>query len=233
MKLLGIDTSSEACSVALWHDGAIASRFEIAGRRHSERLRPMVDELLAQAGLRPAQLDGFASGIGPGSFAGVRIGVSFVQGMAAALERPVVPLVSLELLALRAFRDGAAVALPAIDARMDEVYFAAYRQAGGEPQAIVGPQVCRPQAVAPLASTPGWGLGSGWKAYREALTAVLGAAPLQLLPDALPDVGEGLRLALGRLERGEGRSAVEVQPLYLRDRVALTLDEQKALRRPR
>jgi tRNA threonylcarbamoyladenosine biosynthesis protein TsaB len=229
MKLLAIDTASEACSVSLWSDGKVCARFEVAGRTHSERLRPMVDQVLAEAGLRPAQLDGFACGIGPGSFAGVRIGVSFVQGMAAALDRPVVPLISLELLALRAFREGATVALTAIDARMDEVYYAAYAiDADGRPKTLVEPRVCAPQAVPSATHGKACGVGSGWKVYSDALVTAIGAMPAQLLADALPDVADGIALAVDRMLRGEGQPAVQVQPLYLRNRVALTLEEQRA-----
>jgi tRNA threonylcarbamoyladenosine biosynthesis protein TsaB len=106
MKVLGIDTATEACSVALWQDGAISKRFAHAGRSHSELLRPMVAEVLAEAGLRVADIDAFAGGIGPGSFAGLRIGVAFVQGLAAAHDRPVVAVTSLELLALQGFTLG-------------------------------------------------------------------------------------------------------------------------------
>jgi len=107
LRLLAIDTATEACSAALWIDGAIVERHEVVGRTHTERLLPLVQALLADAGLRPAQLDGLIAGIGPGSFAGVRIGVGLVKGMALGLDRPVVGITSLAMLAQAALDQGA------------------------------------------------------------------------------------------------------------------------------
>jgi tRNA threonylcarbamoyladenosine biosynthesis protein TsaB len=235
MNLLGIDTATEACSVALWRDGTVSGRHAVAGRSHSELLRPMVAEVLAEAGLRAADIDAFACGIGPGSFAGVRIGVAFVQGMAAALDRPVVALTSLELLAMQGIRSGCSSVLPAIDARMNEVYVAFYTaDADGWPRIGQPAQVCPANALAQwqLPLQPQLGIGSGWSAHGDALAAVLGGfSPLQRRGGALPDIADGMGLAAHRLQDGSAATAMQLQPLYLRNKVALTVNEQLAMRK--
>ncbi|MDX9765494.1 MAG: tRNA (adenosine(37)-N6)-threonylcarbamoyltransferase complex dimerization subunit type 1 TsaB, partial [Chiayiivirga sp.] len=138
MKLLALETATEACSVALWNDGEVLERFEIAPRRHAELTLPWIEELLAQAGMVRAQLDAVACGRGPGAFTGVRLAVAITQGLALALDRPAVGVSTLDALALPAMRaleragDSATGVLAAIDARMGEVYLADYaRDAGG------------------------------------------------------------------------------------------------------
>jgi tRNA threonylcarbamoyladenosine biosynthesis protein TsaB len=234
MKLLALDTATEACSVALSVDGRIEERFETAGRSHTERMMPMVQELMAGAGLAFSQLDGIACGTGPGSFAGVRIGVGFVKGLSLALDRPVVGVSSLPAMALRAIRGGAGQVLAAIDARMNEVYWGAYRAtADGLPQALLEEQVCAPTEV-PQAGAGEWtAVGTGWGAYAEALRASSAVEPVKLLADALPHAEDILRLALPRFQAGEAISGDALLPLYLRNKVALTLVEQAALRASR
>lgn len=234
MKLLALDTATEACSVALSVDGRIVERFETAGRSHTERLMPMLQDLMAEAGLAFAQLDGIACGIGPGSFAGVRIGVGFVKGLALALDRPVVGVSSLPALALRAMRGGAPQVLTAIDARMNEVYWGVYRAgADGLPQALAPDQVCAPDQVPAVAAGDWTAVGSGWGAYPDALRAAAGAAPLQVVADALPHAEDILRLAQPLFAAGQAISADALLPAYLRNKVALTLVEQAALRASR
>jgi tRNA threonylcarbamoyladenosine biosynthesis protein TsaB len=231
MRLLGIDTATEACSVALWSNGHALGRFEVPGRSHTERLRDMVGAVLAEAGVRPSALDGFVCGVGPGGFSGVRIGVAFVQGLAFALDRPVVPITSLELLALRAIHDNADVALAALDARMGEVYFAAYRgNVEGIPQPLLAPRVGPPMSLPALEFASGCGIGSGWGVHGEALIQALGRRPARLWSEVLPDVSAGMSLAAQRLAAGQGVGAHELRPVYLRDRVALTLQEQRQSR---
>ncbi len=102
MKLLAFELSTEACSVALWVDGDVRERHEIAPRRHAELALPWADALLAEAGLAKSQLDAIAVGRGPGAFTGVRLGISIAQGIALALDRPALPVSTLAALTMRA-----------------------------------------------------------------------------------------------------------------------------------
>ncbi|HEY1075863.1 MAG TPA: tRNA (adenosine(37)-N6)-threonylcarbamoyltransferase complex dimerization subunit type 1 TsaB [Fontimonas sp.] len=231
--VLAIDTATEACSAALQIDGRLLTRFDRAGRTHTEQLMPMVLGLMAEAGIGFAQLDGYVCGVGPGSFAGVRIGVGYVKGLALAVERPVVGVSSLAMLALPALdaRPQAQV-VAAIDARMDEIYLAQFRaDAAGLPQRIGDEQVCPPAALAlaPVGAAA-VGVGSGWQRYRPELERALGAAPLEIDDQALPRAASALRIALPQLLAGAGIAADDLQPVYLRNKVALTLVEQQARR---
>src|SRR5690606_41346453 len=125
--LLALDTATEACSVALLHEGRVLSRYEVAPRLHAQRLLPMVQEVLDEAGIAIAALDAIAFGRGPGAFTGVRIAIGVVQGLAFALDRPVLPVSNLAVLAQRAHREsGASQVAAAIDARMDEIYWGCF-----------------------------------------------------------------------------------------------------------
>lgn len=233
LRLLAIDTATEACSVALFLDGEIRERYEVAGREHTQRLMAQVSQVMADAGLVFSQLDGIACGIGPGSFAGVRIGVGYVKGLALALDRPVVGVSSLAMLALRAVRlEAAEHVLAAIDARMNEVYCGAYRRTATGLIEKCGPEtVCAPEAMPKATSSSAVAAGSGWSAYREILSKAADTKITRYFPEALPHAEEALHLALPRFKAGQGLNADDLVPAYLRDKVALTLDEQKALRK--
>ena len=233
MKVLAIDTATEACSVALHVDGQLLAHHVVAGRSHTERLMPMVHGLMAQAGLGFAQLDAYVCGVGPGSFAGVRIGVGYVKGLALAHERPVAPVSSLAMLALPPLREGSARVLVAIDARLDEVYLGGFTAAGadGLPQVLLPETVCAPQAAPALGEDTWTAAGSGWARYAEVLRTATGAAFAKIEADALPRADDGLRIGLAQLAAGQGIDADQLVPAYLRNKVALTLDEQRARRR--
>jgi tRNA threonylcarbamoyladenosine biosynthesis protein TsaB len=232
MRLLAVDTATEACSAALWLDGAVVERYQVAGRTHTERLLPLVQALLAEAGITPSQLDGLVAGIGPGSFAGVRIGVGLVKGLALGLDRPVVGITSLAMLAQRAIDAGALRVLACIDARMGEVYLGAFeRGADGLAQSLQIDQVVPPAQVALGHLGGSWtAVGTGWGTYQAVLAERLPAAILSTDGAALPHAADALRLALPQFESGQAISADELAPAYLRDRVALTLVEQQAAR---
>ncbi|NGY06108.1 tRNA (adenosine(37)-N6)-threonylcarbamoyltransferase complex dimerization subunit type 1 TsaB [Solimonas terrae] len=230
MNLLALDTATEACSVALQTGRQICVRFDVAGRSHTQQLVPMVRAVMAEAGIGFAQLDGYVCGTGPGSFAGVRIGVSFIKGLALAHDRPVVPVSSLRMLALPPMRDGAQRVLTAIDARMDEVYFAAWqRDADGLPEAI-GEAVVSAPADVPAQAGAWHAVGSGWQAYRAALEASSAATLLACDGQALPRAADALALAQPCFANGRVIGAAELVPQYLRNKVALTLIEQRARR---
>ena len=231
MKLLALDTATEACSVALLINGEIHARFVHAGRSHTQQLLPMVRGLMAEAGLGFAQLDGYVCGVGPGSFAGVRIGVGYVKGLALAHERPVVPVSSLSMLALPSLDAGAEGVLVAIDARLDEVYYAAYRRgADGLPQRI-DEELVTPPASVPRAASGAWhAVGSGWGAYASALQQASGVTPRSIDADALPRAADALRIAQPLFAAGATITAAALVPRYLRNKVALTLVEQQVHR---
>ena len=232
MKLLAIDTATEACSVALLLDGAIHERFELAGRTHSQRLPAMFAALLAEAGIVPTQLDGIVAGVGPGSFAGVRIGVAFVKGLALGVDRPVVGISSLAMLAQSAIEAGATTALAAIDARMDQIYVGAYREElglarlAGDESVITPTDWIAPALLASMQSGPIAAVGSGWAAYGEALLARLPSAPSIVDSAALPHAAAALKLGQPEFAAGRAVDASRLVPNYLRNRVALTQVEQ-------
>lgn len=232
MKILALDTATEACSAALWSDGEVRSRFENAGRNHTERLMPIVQELMAESGCQFSQLDGIACGVGPGSFAGVRIGVGFVKGLALALDLPVVGVSSLAMLAQHAILHGATQVLSVIDARMHEVYFGAFvKTQQGLAQALMPEGVSAPDAI-PQPPQGTWvGVGTGWGAYPEMLKKIINVELVVTQGDALPRAIEALTLALPQFKAGHTISADELAPVYLRNKVALTLAEQADLRR--
>lgn len=225
MRILAIETATEACSVALSVDGAILERFEIAPRRHAELVLPMADALLAEAGVGKRQLDAIAVGQGPGAFTGIRLAIAIAQGLALALDRPVLPVSTLAVLAMSARAAGLPV-LALIDARMGEVYAGAFTiDAAGLPLPSGDETVLAPESV-PFPATAFSAVGTGYGAYRAAFDARFGAALRHADPLALPHAGDLALLAARDLAAGRGVDALAAQPVYLRDKVALTLAEQ-------
>jgi tRNA threonylcarbamoyladenosine biosynthesis protein TsaB len=216
--LLALDTATEACSVALLHDGKVLTHYEVIPRLHAQKLLPMIKDLLAEAGIGLSALDGIAFGRGPGAFTGVRIAIGVVQGLAFGLDRPVLPVSNLAVLAQRALREqGATQVAAAIDARMDEVYWGCYREVAGEMK-LVGEEAVMPPELAalPSAATGDWfGAGTGWGyAGRIAVSVVGQDATL------LPHAQDLLTLGTFAWDRGEAIIADDAQPVYLRDKVA-------------
>ena len=232
MKLLAFELSTEACSVAVHVDGQVRERFEIAPRRHAELALPWAEELLAEAGIARSQLDAIALGRGPGAFTGVRLAIALAQGVALALDRPLIPVSTLQALAMRAPAEAGQV-LAAIDARMGEVYVARYERVDGLPWLQDAERVCPPQAVVLPEGIRCAGVGTGFAAAEGAIVAQLGTALSSVDATALPRASDVLALALPMLARGEAIAPERVEPAYLRDNVALTLVEQQALRASR
>lgn len=216
--LLALDTSTEACSVALLHAQRVLVRHEVIPRLHAQRLLPMIGEILAEAGIAMSALDAIAFGRGPGAFTGVRIAIGVVQGLAFALERPVLPISDLAVLAQRAYREHAATQVAAaIDARMDEVYWGCYRLEAGEMRLLGAEAVLPPERVdLPRDAAGNWfGAGTGW-----GYAARLPVTPQALDASLLPHAEDLLALAGFAWARGEGVDADAAQPVYLRDNVA-------------
>lgn len=240
MKLLAFETATEACSVALWCDGEVRERFEVAPRRHAELALPWAEALLADAGVARSQLDAIAVGRGPGAFTGVRLAVAIAQGIALALDRPVLPVSTLAALAMQAEADGDNI-LAAIDARMGEVYFGGYRRDGGNMSLLFDEQLSAPDAVvipqrpvdAPDRAPTWYGVGSGFAAADGLLQKRLSPHLSSCDPAAFPHAADVARLAVHAWARGEAIAPERVEPAYLRDRVALTSLQQQAARSER
>lgn len=221
LKLLAIETSTEACSAALYLAGELFEEYQLAPRRHGELILKMADTLLAGAGLSPTQLDAVAFGRGPGAFTGVRIGTSVAQGIAFGADLPVVAVSTLAVVAQGAYaRLGGARQLAVMDARMGEVYWGAFQAAGEVVEPVRDEQLCAPGAV-PVVDGQGWlGCGSGWKVYGDSLRSVYGDRLGEIDPEALPRAGDLARLAADRFSREGGVAPEQVLPVYLRDSVA-------------
>ncbi len=226
MRVLALDTSTEWLSVAVGDGVAWHARAERAGAQNSQRLLPAVHATLADAGWALRDLDGIAFGAGPGAFTGVRIACSVAQGLAFGAERPVVPVSTLAALAQALWRDrGSGRVFACLDARMQEVYVGAYERARDGWNVVAAPAVCKPADVRLPPGAAWHGAGDGFAAYPElaGLEGMAGAAAA-VVPDARA-IGE---LALPELAAGRGVAAQDALPLYVRHRVALTIDERAA-----
>jgi tRNA threonylcarbamoyladenosine biosynthesis protein TsaB len=221
MKLLAIETSTEHCSVACWQEGPVGTRSELAGQRHSEILLPMIDALLSEAGWQLRDLDGLAFGAGPGSFTGVRIAASVAQGLAFGAGLPVLPVCTLEALVEAAGVERAACAL---DARLDEVYFAAYERQDAGWRAVIPPCLAAIGDLPPLSGTGWHGAGSGFAVRDGELCRHLGLSWVEV--DAVPGALAVARLGARALASGAGLDPALAQPIYLRDKVAMTIEER-------
>ena len=219
MKILTLDTATEACSAALLCGDNVYERHEIAPRRHAELILPMVDAVLALAGVGLNELDAIAFGRGPGAFTGVRIAAGVTQGLALGAGLPVIPISSLAALAQPAL-DKAAIILPAIDARMGEIYWATYETAqDGLASPASGELVTPPDAVQVPSTGQVFGVGSGWGTYRERLERVLDGQISGVDPQRFPLAKDMLPLAVKEYNAGRCVSAEQALPVYLRNNV--------------
>ncbi|MEZ5613856.1 MAG: tRNA (adenosine(37)-N6)-threonylcarbamoyltransferase complex dimerization subunit type 1 TsaB [Rhodocyclaceae bacterium] len=225
MKLLALESSTELFTAALYLDGRIVEREGARGVPHSEIALPLVCALIEAERLALTDLDGIAFGAGPGAFTGLRLAASMAQGLAVGAGLAVLGVGSLEALALDA---GAGRVYACTDARMNELYCAAYRVAAEASETVLAPVVCPPGA-APLPPGTGWlGCGSGFAAAGEALMARLGGCLEGVRPESRPRAGAVARLAAPRFARGEAVDAALAAPCYVRDKVALTTRERLA-----
>lgn len=222
MKVLAIDAATEACSAALLADGALSERFEVIGRGHAGRLLPMADELLRAAGLTVRELDGIAFGRGPGGFTGLRVAAGIAQGLAAGADRPIVAVSNLAAVAAGAAGAGRASGsgrvLACMDARMGQVYWAAYESADAIPRALTEERLSAPADVRLPPGAPWSGAGHGFSAYPE-IAARLGDALASVDAGVLPHAADIAHLAAGELAAGRGLSPAQGLPVYLRDDV--------------
>ncbi len=222
MKLLAIETSTEACSAALSIHGEIRERFEIAPRKHAELILPMIDALLSDASCSLSQIDAIAFGRGPGAFTGVRIGTAVVQGLAFSIDRPVVPVSSLAAMAYGAISEfNAENVLAGIDARMGEVYWGAYQSSDeGGVQLLNSEAVCKPDEAFMPAVGHWHGVGTAWQTYGALLAARYGGLLSGTEAEYFPRAGHIAALGVLGVAAGEAVVAEEAQPVYLRNNVA-------------
>jgi tRNA threonylcarbamoyladenosine biosynthesis protein TsaB len=228
MRVLALDAATEACSVALLSNGALISRTIESGKNNAAKILSMAEELMAEAQVSLSMLDGIAASIGPGGFTGVRMSVAVAQGLAFGADLKVVPVTTLEAMALQVLDGPDAGALACLDARMGEVYWGCF--AWDAARGIL-------QSGALRVGPPGnvtWelggryvGVGRGFSAY-PILATLPGVETDALRSAALPNAREIARLGALRLTGGAALDAADLKPLYLRDKVAFTAAERAA-----
>ncbi|MDG4554404.1 MAG: tRNA (adenosine(37)-N6)-threonylcarbamoyltransferase complex dimerization subunit type 1 TsaB [Candidatus Competibacter sp.] len=218
MKLLALDTSTDACSAAVWMDGVARERYELAPRRHAALILPMIEAVLAEVGLRPTQLDAIAFGRGPGAFTGVRIAAGIAQGIAFAADLPVAPISTLAALALGVGREiGHSRLAVALDARMGEVYWGTYAVTADAAELLGEERVCAPAAVTAPAGGDWFGAGGGWRVHAAVLSRQL---PVRgCLEERYPRAADVARLAVVPRQRADWVSPDWALPVYLRNEV--------------
>ena len=230
MKILAIDTATEACSAALYIEGTadegITSEYQLAPREHSRLILKMIDRLLSQAEMTVKELDAIAFGRGPGSFMGLRIAAGVVQGIAFAHDIPVIPVSTLKAIAQRAHElTGKEHVLAAIDARMDEVYWASYSLTANQwslngEERVISPEKLQ-LAEALSGQEQNWvGAGTGWASYADRLLPNADLNLFTRLDDCFPSAEVIAMLAIEELKAGNTVSAAEAIPVYLRNDVA-------------
>lgn len=226
-KILALDTSTDACSVALYLDGEVQEDFRIIPRQHTKQLLPMVSDMLDQAGLKVRDLDAIAFGRGPGSFAGIRIATGVAQGLAFAAELPVIPVSTLAAIALvAADKYQVERVVSTLDARMNELYSAAYSIENGLPVLLDRETVSAPQDVV-LPEGGGWfAAGKGW-VYLDDMTDDVRHSVSEPVQDIYPSASAMARIAAHELAAGNSVAADDALPVYLRDEVAWKKKDQQ------
>lgn len=219
-KILALDSSTDACSVALYRDGNILHKFELAAKSHTQRLLPMVDEILQEADLKLGDLDAIAYGRGPGSFTGLRICMGIVQGLAFGSDIPVIPVSTLQAIAAGYLRANPANQLPllvALDARMDEIYWGLFDERADflEEEQVMKPALLLEQGVVQGLQRQFVALGPGWH-YADLASLI----PESLLQNLFPSAVDIAELGAAAFLRGEQISILDAQPVYLRDSVS-------------
>lgn len=218
MNLLALETATEACSAALLTGDETLERYQVSPRGHSQLILPMVDELLAEAGITMGQVEAIAFGRGPGAFTGLRIAVGVTQGIAFAADLPVIPVSTLAALAQGCEQDRV---LAAIDARMGEIYWGIYQRNSDGLMTVQGKeQVLPPDRISLPEGDLWYGAGSGWESYRDILVEHCSTQLSGTDGKCLPRASEVARLGEAYFRAGKAVSAEQAIPVYLRDQVA-------------
>jgi tRNA threonylcarbamoyladenosine biosynthesis protein TsaB len=223
MQILAIETSTELGSCALWLEGRLSEKRCPTGRPHSETLLPLVRELLAEAGVGLRQLDAIAFGVGPGAFTGLRVACGAAQGLAVAADLPVLPVTSLEALALQSGTDKV---LALLDARMGEVYAGTYRK-NDQHWCLEGDILVTSPVDLSLPADSGWMVCGNAVAAYPVLADRLRASGIECSTgEPLPLASSIAALAVPRFLAGEALDPALAAPLYVRDKVAKTVAER-------
>lgn len=221
MKLLSVETSTEACSAALFIDGEIKEHFQLAPREHTKLILPMIDSLMAEAELNPQQLDALAFSRGPGSFTGVRISTGVIQGIALGADLPVVPVSTLAALAQNYFKTADVdYAYTAMDARMGEIFWGVYQKNSQGNAELTGVEAVTLAENIIFPDKSGFGIGSAWSVYPQQLSDCLGSLLLGMDADHLPRASAIAELGVIGVKNNQAVVVEQAMPVYLRDKVA-------------
>ncbi|MFK5948159.1 MAG: tRNA (adenosine(37)-N6)-threonylcarbamoyltransferase complex dimerization subunit type 1 TsaB [Methylococcales bacterium] len=221
MKVLAVETSTEACSAALYIDGETYERFEIAPREHTKLILPMIDSLMAEAELKPEQLDGLAFSRGPGSFTGVRISTGIIQGIALGADLPVVPVSTLAAIAHHYLKNSTSnCAFTAMDARMGEIFWGVYQKNQQGYAELIGEEAVTLAENIIFPQLQGMGIGSGWGEYPEQLTNCIGRLLQGIEAEHLPRASAIVDLGVMGFNNNQAVAVEKAMPVYLRNKVA-------------
>jgi len=227
LKLLAVETSTDACSAALFIDGEIREKFELAPREHTKLILPMIDSLMADAQLKPQHLDAVALSRGPGSFTGVRIATGVAHGIAFGADIPVVLVSTLAAIAQDFFnRRPEDVAFTAMDARMNEIFWGVYQRNALGLAVLRGDETVTPAGEALYPELKGAGVGSGWAVYGEILMSRLGSRVQSIESEVWPRAACIVQLGAYDFANGLAVPVEQAMPVYLRDKVAKKQSER-------
>jgi tRNA threonylcarbamoyladenosine biosynthesis protein TsaB len=227
MKLLAVDTSTDACSAALFIDGDIRETFALAPREHTKLILPMIDELLIDAGLLPQQLDAVALSCGPGSFTGVRIATGVAHGIAFGADIPLVLVSTLAAIAQDVLnRHQVDLTFTAMDARMDELFWGVYQPNALGLAELIGEEAVTPADKVDYPDREGVGVGSGWSVHGNALSSRLGDRVKYVINDVWPHAACVAQLGAYDCANGLAVPVEQAMPVYLRDKVAKKQSER-------
>ncbi len=223
MKIIAIETATESCSAALLINSELIQKLSLEPRQHSQLILPMIDELLAEAELKLTDLDGFAFSCGPGSFTGVRIACGVAQGITFGANLPAIPISTLQTLAQGIYRQYQKTAvISALDARMNEIYWGEYRLNHNQIMTLENQElIIKPQQASFPTESDWVGAGSGWQTETNLTEYANQQKKLNTIyPDAICYAQDVVLLAKQALIQGEYCKAEDINPIYLRQKVA-------------
>ena len=229
MKILAIETATDACSAAVYLDGQIHSVFAIAARQHTQLILPQIETVLAQANIKLSDVDALAFGCGPGAFTGLRIAAGVTQGLSLAADIPAIAISSLAAMAQGAYQKYQCKKMyVGLDARMQQVYWGEYHiQAGycvlqGQEQLITPHEfsLSHPEAQGFV------GIGSAWHVYQQELQHHIQVESSPRFQTLYPSAEYVAYLAAAQYKQQQYLYEGEIQPVYLRNKVAQTLIER-------